>query len=186
MRQWVWGVILLGTVSLAACGSAPQSGAPSGGQPTATVTRPPATATVAATATLPPASATPDPTVAAQPTAASGSKTVSARLGGEAALHIGDTATVEGEGVTVQFVSVVEDSRCPQGVQCVRAGRVVVAVRVSRAGQAGEEVNLASDPKDATAKTVNGYTVALLNVQPAKTVPGPSPSEYVITLSVTK
>ena len=99
---------------------------------------------------------------------------------------MGEQATVEGEGVVVQFASVVEDSRCPVGVQCVRAGRAVVAVRVGRPGQPGEEVTLATDPKDATAKAVNGYIVTLVSVQPAKTVPGPAPSEYVITLLVTK
>ncbi len=113
-------------------------------------------------------------------------KTVTVQVGREVALRIGETAAVEGEGVTVVFARVVEDSRCPVGVQCVRAGRVVVAVRVGRAGQAGEEVTLASDPKDASAKTVNGHTVALRGVQPPKTVSGPAPDEYVITLAVTK
>ena len=184
MRQWLWGVFILGTVGLAACGSAPRSAAPASGPPTATMliqpTQPPATPAP------PTATAVPSVTAQSSPATTSGAKTVSARLGRDVALHIGDTAAVEGEGVTVEFVSVVEDSRCPVGVQCVRAGRVVVAVRVSRAGQAGEEINLASDPKDASAKTVNGYTVALVNVQPAKTVPGPSLSEYVITVVVTK
>lgn len=192
MRQWLWGIFLLGTVGLAACGSAPRSTSSSVGSPTATP--PSVSATAAAPPTAPPtpttaptaATAIPSVTAPPSPANAPGAKTVSTRLGRDVALHIGDMAAVEGEGVTVEFVSVVEDSRCPVGVQCVRAGRVVVAVRVSRAGQAGEEVNLASDPKDATAKTVNGYTVALISVQPAKTVPGPSPSEYVITLLVTK
>lgn len=195
MRQWLWGVFILGLLGLAACGSAPGSAAPASGPPTATMliqpTQPPATPappTAPATQTTAPPTATVVPSATAQssPATTSAAKTVSARLGRDVAMHIGDTAAVEGEGVTVEFVSVVEDSRCPVGVQCVRAGRVVVAVRVSRAGQAGEEINLASDPKDASAKTVNGYTVALVNVQPAKTVPGPSPSEYVITVVVTK
>ncbi|WP_116107287.1 hypothetical protein [Lewinella sp. IMCC34191] len=37
------------------------------------------------------------------------------------------------------FVSVLEDSRCPRGVQCIQAGRAVVAVRVMRGGQWQEE-----------------------------------------------
>ena len=37
------------------------------------------------------------------------------------------------------FVRVVEDSRCPRGVQCVQAGRAVVAVRVLRDGAFAEE-----------------------------------------------
>ncbi|MGB3798545.1 MAG: hypothetical protein WA952_01950 [Lewinella sp.] len=37
------------------------------------------------------------------------------------------------------FVSVLEDSRCPRGVQCIQAGRAVVAVRVLRGGKWQEE-----------------------------------------------
>ena len=37
------------------------------------------------------------------------------------------------------FVSVLEDSRCPRGVQCIQAGRAVVAVRVLRGGEWQDE-----------------------------------------------
>ncbi len=37
------------------------------------------------------------------------------------------------------FVRVLEDSRCPRGVQCIQAGRAVVAVRVLRGGVLTDE-----------------------------------------------
>lgn len=43
-------------------------------------------------------------------------------------LTLGETVTRDGH--TVRFVEVVEDSRCPEGVQCVRAGRAQIRVEV--------------------------------------------------------
>lgn len=57
-------------------------------------------------------------------------------------------ATRAGGGVTVTPVAIVEDSRCPAGVQCVWAGRLVVRTRVDGDGsrladlELGEEIRV--------------------------------------------
>jgi hypothetical protein len=43
-------------------------------------------------------------------------------------------------GVVVRPLRLVEDSRCPQGVQCVQAGTVRIAVRIGAGGSAREAV----------------------------------------------
>jgi hypothetical protein len=43
-------------------------------------------------------------------------------------MGLGDTATVNGN--TLKAMHVFEDSRCPSDVQCIQAGRVVVAISV--------------------------------------------------------
>ena len=43
--------------------------------------------------------------------------------------RLGETVSVDGPTVTP--LRLVEDSRCPQGVQCVWAGRVVVSATIS-------------------------------------------------------
>ncbi|WP_420455291.1 hypothetical protein [Rubrivirga sp.] len=43
-------------------------------------------------------------------------------------LEVGETARRDGH--TVRFVEVVEDSRCPEGVDCIRAGRAQIRVEV--------------------------------------------------------
>lgn len=49
---------------------------------------------------------------------------VQAPLGEPFRLAQGETASVTGTQMTVRFAEVVSDSRCPVGVQCVRAGDV--------------------------------------------------------------
>lgn len=43
-------------------------------------------------------------------------------------LGVGESAAVDGR--TLRFVEVVEDSRCPEGTECVWAGRAVLRVAV--------------------------------------------------------
>lgn len=47
---------------------------------------------------------------------------------GPVRLGVGESAAVGGQ--TLRFVEVVEDSRCPQGVQCIQAGRAQIRVAV--------------------------------------------------------
>ncbi|PPK87306.1 hypothetical protein CLV84_0244 [Neolewinella xylanilytica] len=50
-------------------------------------------------------------------------------------LRIGDQLRTERKGSNFfTFVSVLEDSRCPRGVQCIQAGRAVVEVQLLRGG----------------------------------------------------
>lgn len=44
-------------------------------------------------------------------------------------LGVGETARVDGH--TVRFVAVAEDSRCPEGVQCIRAGEAKIRVEAN-------------------------------------------------------
>ncbi len=53
-------------------------------------------------------------------------------------LKAGQTALIEAQGPIVEFVEVVEDSRCPTGVECVWAGRARILIRVSSSGDALE------------------------------------------------
>ncbi len=54
-----------------------------------------------------------------------------ADYGEEIELAIGDTVLYEVDGVSVSFLEVAEDSRCPADAVCVAAGRAEVAVGVS-------------------------------------------------------
>ncbi|TYC09148.1 hypothetical protein ES677_13675 [Bizionia gelidisalsuginis] len=51
-------------------------------------------------------------------------------------LPIQKTATLK--GVTIKFVSVVSDSRCPKNVNCIWAGEVVLLVDVQHGGNKAE------------------------------------------------
>jgi hypothetical protein len=45
-------------------------------------------------------------------------------LGQQFSLSPGQSASIAGEGLSVRFVEVINDSRCPQGVECIWAGEV--------------------------------------------------------------
>jgi len=63
---------------------------------------------------------------------------VDARLNAAFDLAVGQTARLDGEGLSIRFVTVESDSRCPQGVQCVWAGEAKCRLLVSKDGRQQE------------------------------------------------
>lgn len=61
-------------------------------------------------------------------------------LGQTAALRVGETAQTE--GLTITFVRIAEDSRCPANVDCAWSGQVVVELLVAAPGHEPETVSL--------------------------------------------
>lgn len=84
-------------------------------------------------------------------------------------------------GLTVEFVRVVEDSRCPSDTTCVWAGEVKVQIstRVYRTPAVQHEITAGQHA------TVGDYRVVVVRVQPepisTRTI---SPDEYRVTLRV--
>lgn len=89
-------------------------------------------------------------------------------------LKIGESANVGSDGLTVEFVEVVEGSRCPSDVTCVWAGRALVMVIVSSPGDVlgfgAGEIILEAGKKDAEENRVIGdgdsYQLTLLELAP--------------------
>jgi hypothetical protein len=88
-------------------------------------------------------------------------------VGAEFRLRIGESATVADAGLTVTFVEVVADSRCPAGVVCMWMGEVTIALDLAAEGrEAGRiELTLGADPA-AAAAALDGHGVLLLAVDP--------------------
>ena len=55
-------------------------------------------------------------------------------------INYGDTLHVE--GISVEFIEVISDSRCPTNVTCVRAGEATVLIEVYRNGKLIEQKEL--------------------------------------------
>jgi hypothetical protein len=64
-------------------------------------------------------------------------------------MHIGETVSVDGEGLTLTYERLVEDSRCPLDVQCIWAGngRILVTVTKQGSAPAGLDLNTTLEPK---------------------------------------
>jgi hypothetical protein len=56
---------------------------------------------------------------------------VKASLNNEFSLAIGQSAGLTGEPLTIQFVEIQDDSRCPKGAMCIWQGRVSAVLQVS-------------------------------------------------------
>ncbi len=100
--------------------SSPTTGTPSGG--TTPVTRPPVTAP--GTTEAPPATTIPVTVPLGR----------SVPRGQSFSIGVGETVTVAGVGLNVTFQDVIQDSRCPIGVQCVVEGDAIIAVSLSKTG----------------------------------------------------
>lgn len=106
---------------------------------------------------------------------------ISAKPGEPFHLGYAQGATVSRAGLTIVFTTLGEDSRCPEGANCVWSGNARVVISIS-----GKEVSLNTDldPKE----TIHsGYKVRLIAVQPyPKMNELLNPDDYTISLIVTK
>jgi hypothetical protein len=106
---------------------------------------------------------------------ASVNKEFKLRFGGDAAV---------GDGLKVKFSALVEDSRCPKGVDCIWEGNAKIKVELSGAGKesATFELNTNVEPKSASGA---GYEISLLKLDPYPNADArPKEKDYVATLSV--
>ena len=101
-------------------------------------------------------------------------------------LAFGESVEVEGTGVTVKFLNVTEDSRCPADAICIWAGQVSILVGVIASGTDPENFVLTSgagSDVSLSERQVGDYMLKLTGVQPYPVSSQQiQPSEYVATL----
>ena len=102
-------------------------------------------------------------------------------------IPIGKLVEVEIDGLTLEFLEVTEDSRCPANVVCVWAGQAKVVIAAIDGGRDLGKHELVLDPTGANSNGValGKYSVALvaLNPYPSASYSIPN-SDYVATISV--
>lgn len=133
----------------------PTTGPQTGG--TTPATRPPPS--TPATTVAPPATTLPDPAPIGR----------GVGRGQSFSIDVGETVHVTGEGLRVSYQGVIQDSRCPSGVQCVVAGNAIVAVSLFKTGSSPASLTLNTDgPR--TAQYLN-YTIELVGLGPGGSSP---------------
>jgi hypothetical protein len=101
-------------------------------------------------------------------------------------LKAGASAILDTENLRVEFDSVLSDSRCPRGAQCITAGEAVVRVWLSKAPTPRESRELKTTPNAAEA-VYGAYRIRLVTLDPYPTADRTiRPSDYVVTLLVTR
>lgn len=92
----------------------------------------------------------------------------------------GESVTLP-DGAVIEFVEVVEESRCPADATCIWQGRAVVAFELD-----GQRFKVAFLGEPASVE-VGEYTVTVHEVQPYPLASQPADdAEYVVTVSVSK
>lgn len=92
----------------------------------------------------------------------------------EFTLDEGERAVVRGSRVSVEFVGVPLDERCPVEANCVSAGNALVRVRVSQPGQEPATFDLRTDAPNGFAG-YHGHAVMLRQLLPEHSVARPDP-----------
>lgn len=72
--------------------------------------------------------------------------------------------TVVLKGVSIKFLEVVEDSRCPEGVSCIWAGRAIVKAVVTSNGKTEEKILLFGEVRQGEEKNTNLYSSASFSI----------------------
>jgi hypothetical protein len=182
---------LLGALLLTACNATPTNTVPAS---TATPnTNPPPTAPNNQN------SPTPSRPTAAPPTPAS----VDANLGSPFTLTKGEKKTILNERLTVQYIA-VKDSRCPANVVCGWSGIVDVDLVLTTQGSQVTNFSLSlygssgvgleptttarptPRPDDKNTKTVDGYSIRLIAVEPYPGLETSNPPVYTLTMLIVR
>jgi hypothetical protein len=108
-------------------------------------------------------------------------------LGTEMLLNMGDQGTVSSGGnkLGVQFVDLIEDSRCPEGMFCTWAGRVLVSIKFQDQMFTLMPGSTISTEFPNTA-IVGDHTLTLLEVLPKNPLPAGNQKKYCVKIMVTK
>jgi len=119
--------------------------------------------------------------------------TLEVEVGAQVALEQGQSVQFSADGPKVQFLEVIEDSRCPKNTVCIRAGSATVLVGISGAGQFPRlaELKLVPEAQDASSALFGDYTVRLIALDPYPEAgePGEEPASAgfkVVMVQVTK
>ena len=100
------------------------------------------------------------------------SNTITARLGEPFQLQINQTAIIMPDNMTIRFLDVLEDSRCPASVVCIQAGRVTAALNITESSFPGSRImNLTLGPSSpnsssSATKNVDSHIIQLQKVEP--------------------
>ena len=87
--------------------------------------------------------------------------------------------------LSVRFVELVEDSRCPTDTNCVWAGNAKIKILVSKNGRSHELTLDTNGPKQAA--TAEGYSIKLVGLTPEpRSNVRINRNGYIATLAVTK
>lgn len=108
------------------------------------------------------------------------------KIGEQFDVQFNHTALIQEINTSITFQSVLQDSRCPKGVQCIAAGNAKIEILV-REGQK-EPVSIQLNTADGAGEAQFGnYLIQLVDLKPYPSANQQSKSEeYIATFHVAK
>lgn len=105
---------------------------------------------------------------------------------GEVKLRLTQEKTAPGTAIKIKFLSVIEDSRCPEGVNCIWAGVAKIKIQLRKAGKPAKEFELDTNQTDKSI-TFEGHEIKLAALTPhPKSGSSMKPAAYSATLAIAK
>jgi hypothetical protein len=105
---------------------------------------------------------------------------------GEVKLRVAQEKTAPGTTIKVKFLSVIEDSRCPEGVNCIWAGVAKIKIQLRKTGKPAKEFELNTNQMDKSI-TFEGHTIKLVTLTPyPKSGTAINATVYFATLTIAK
>jgi hypothetical protein len=86
-------------------------------------------------------------------------------LGQEFEIKFGRQVVIKTEGLRISFTNVIEDSRCPEGVQCIWAGNGKISLKLNKGRRRSMNMTLNTglDPRQ---NSYGGYEIKLVELSP--------------------
>lgn len=81
-------------------------------------------------------------------------------------VRVNQQKSIPRANLTITFLSLVEDSRCPEGTRCVWAGNARILVRVSHARGGKPETFEINTNTGARGASFDGYAINLVSLEP--------------------
>jgi hypothetical protein len=103
----------------------------------------------------------------------------------EIEIPLGETRLLDEERLAISFARVLEDSRCPAGVQCITAGNAVVGLILHERGEATRMVELNTHTAPRTVSH-EGYVITVVDLQPLPAAGDPAPANAIVRLHVVR
>ena len=111
---------------------------------------------------------------------------ITASLGQAFDIKVGQEVSISSHQLTLKFLSVSEDSRCPQGTICMWEGNGKVNIELTPTGQTSYVVELNTARPLESEATYLTYKISLLDLQPYPSAGSTiQQSEYIATVRVT-
>ena len=112
---------------------------------------------------------------------------IEANLDSEFGLQINQSAEIKSEYITVTFLNVTSDSRCPSDVTCIWQGQAGIELDV-RKGEVESTVSLSIGGDSSPEESIfNSYLIQLVDLSPYPiSIKNIQPEDYTVTIKITK